>query len=397
MRLFLSYASQDRAVADSIREALAAQGHQVFFDRDSLPPGASFDDRIHDAIYRCDLFIALLSPDAVDAGSYTLNEIGMAAQLWPNASFRVLPVMLKPTSFDALPPYLKSVTVLQTDGNLAAAVVDAVHGLAALRRRRVLLKASVVIGTVAVVAIAAVLAWRHFGSSPLTGSDGAPAVLVPAGKSVLGDDENTPLREIYTNAFYIDKVEVTVARYARFLKATSSLQPPDYWDEVDAAKDADKPVIGVSWRDADSYCKWAGRRLPTAAEWERAARGADQRMYPWGNEPPDAARANSGRDEADKPYADGVAVVGAHPTGASPFGVQDLAGNVGEFVADWYSESFPHEDVRNPRGPAAGTDKVIKGGSWYDAPARLVVARDAYAGLDYRSDDTGFRCARDGG
>ncbi len=163
--------------------------------------------------------------------------------------------------------------MLQTEGNLAAAVVDAVHELAVLRRRRVLMKAGGVVVVLALAAIAGLLAWRHFGNSPLTGSDGAPAVAVPAGTAVIGDDENTPRREVYTDAFYIDQVEVTVARYARFLKATSSLQPPDYWDEVDAAKDGDKPVIGVSWDDADSYCKWAGRRLPTATEWERAARG----------------------------------------------------------------------------------------------------------------------------
>jgi formylglycine-generating enzyme required for sulfatase activity len=395
MRLFLSYASQDRAAAESIRQALAAQGHDIFFDREDLPAGASFDDRIRDAIGGCDLFVVLISPDTVDAGSYTLNEIDMAAKAWPNASRRVLPVMLRPTPFDTLPPYLKSVTVLQTEGNLAAAVVDAVHELATIQRRRSLLKIGGVVAALGIIAIAAWFFLQHRGDSKLIGSDGAPAVAIPAGSAVIGDDESTPRREIYTDAFYIDQVEVTVSRYARFLAATSALQPPDFWDEADPARDGGKPVVGVSWRDAEGYCSWAGRRLPTAAEWERAARGSDQRPYPWGNEAPDATRANSAREYQDMPYADGVLPVGERKAGASPFGVLDLAGNVSEFVADWYSESFPADDVRNPRGPAEGTDKVIKGGGWYDPAERITAARNFHAGLDYRSDDTGFRCASD--
>jgi formylglycine-generating enzyme required for sulfatase activity len=395
MRLFLSYASQDRAAAESIRQALAAQGHDIFFDREDLPAGASFDDRIRDAIVRSELFIALISPDTVDAGSYTLNEIDMAARTWPNASQRVLPVMLRATPFESIPPYLKSVTVLQTDGNLAAAVVDAVHRLSGLARRRSLLRTGGIALAAVAVAIAAWLYLRPTGDPKLEGSDGAPAVAIPAGTAVIGDDETTPLREAYTDAFYIDQVEVTVSRYARFLEATGAAQPPDYWDEVDPARDGGKPVIGVSWRDADSYCSWAGRRLPTQAEWERAARGDDRRLYPWGNEAPDATRAIFARDYEGKPYADGVDVVGGRAAGASPFGVLDMAGNASEFVADWFSDSFPRDDVRNPKGPAEGTDKVIKGGGWYDPAERINAGRSSHASLEYRSDDAGFRCARD--
>jgi formylglycine-generating enzyme required for sulfatase activity len=393
MRLFLSYASQDRAQVEPIRQALAAQGHDIFFDREDLPAGESFDDRIRDAIERSDLFIAVLSPDTVDAGSYTLNEVDMAARKWPNASGRVLSVLLRPMDLATLPAYLKSVTLLQTEGHLPAAVVDAVHRLADIRRNRVMKKTAVVAAVLVVVVVGSWFAWKHFADSPLTGRDGAPAVAIPAGNVVLGDDEYTPVRSVYLDAFYIDKFEVTVARYARFLEATGGVQPPDYWDEVDLARDGEKAVIGVTWREADSYCQWARRRLPTAAEWEYAARGTDERRYPWGKDWPTETRANSERIAADMPYEHGLAPVGSLPAGISPFGVMDMAGNAAEFVADWASESFPTDEVRNPKGPAEGTDKVIKGGGWYGRADSLLSARNMFAGMDYRGDDTGFRCA----
>jgi len=393
MKIFISYASQDRGQVEPIRQALAAQGHDIFFDREDLPPGEAFDARIRQAIERCDLFVCIVSPNTLDPGSYTLNEVDIAQKVWANPSGRVLPVLLQPVDFERIPPYLKTVTLLETEGNVPAAVADAVHRLSIARRRRTLGKAA----SIAVVFIVAALAFwalRHGDDSSVTGKDGAPAILIPAGKSTMGDGEQAPLREVYVDAFYLDKLEVTASRYARFLQATGSLQPPDYWDEVKLERDGELPVIGVTWYDADAYCRWAGKRMPSEAEWERSARSADRRMFPWGNGDPTSQRATFGKS-ATAPYQGGLTAVGRHEAGSSPFGVQDLAGNASEWVADWFADSFSRNDVRNPKGPDSGTDKVIRGGGWYDPADRLQSSRRFHAQPDQRSDDIGFRCARD--
>jgi formylglycine-generating enzyme required for sulfatase activity len=227
-----------------------------------------------------------------------------------------------------------------------------------------------------------------------TGIDGAPAVVIPAGKFPMGDDEESALRDVYLDGFYIDKFEVTVSRYARFLKTTGGLKPPDYWPEASLASAGEMPVVGIDWHDADAYCRWAGKRLPTETEWEKAARGADGRRFPWGNDEPTLARANFGKS-SDSPYEGALSPVGIHDAGNSPFGVADLAGNASEWVADWFSQSFVSGDTRNPKGPESGDGKVIKGGGWDDPPDRLTSTRRMYASPSTRSADVGFRCAID--
>ncbi len=403
MHIFLSYASQDRDKVEPVHLALTAQGrHEVFFDRASLPAGEAYDARIREAIARADLFVFFVSPDAVDAGSYTLSELAMAAQKWPHPSGRVLPVVIGETPFDALPAYLKAVTLLTPSGNLSADVADAVARIAAGHQRTLRKRAAFGAAASIALLVIAALVWQQreawFSSAPaaeITAQDGAPAMLVPAGPFVMGDDEHSPLREVHLDAFYIDKFEVTLARYAAFLKATGGVQPPDGWPR-DAATHAELPVVGVAWDDAEAYCRWAGKRLPTESEWEKAARGSDQRRYPWGNDEPTAAHA-AAMKSADNAYAGGLALVGSHPAGASGSGVHDLAGNASEWVADWFAEGFARGSVRNPKGPASGTDRVIRGGGWPDAGERLASARRWHAAPDTRASDIGFRCARDAG
>lgn len=395
MKVFLSYASQDRAIADEIHRALLDQGHDVFFDRDDLPPGEEYHARIRRAIEQSDLFVFLVSPDAIDAGSYTLNELDIAGKAIRNVSGRVLPVLLRPTPFDRLPAFVKAVTVLETSGNIPAAVADAVHRIDRDRRRGSRLKLG---GAVAVLALVAVGAWwlRAAGgpAAEITGKDGAPAVFVPAGNFVMGDNEESPRRELYLDAFYIDRFEVTTGRYAKFLAATGSSHPPEGWDDLDLARGGDLPVVGVDWNDAVAYCRWAGRRLPTESEWEKAARGNDERRYPWGNDTPMPDRANF-QNAAPEAYDGGLARVGTHEAGRSPYGVHDLTGNAAEWVADWYSESFPVAAVRNPKGPDSGEGHVIRGGGRFDPLERLTVTRRMHGNPDLRGEDIGFRCARD--
>jgi formylglycine-generating enzyme required for sulfatase activity len=292
-----------------------------------------------------------------------------------------------------VPAALKAVTFLETDGNLPAAVAVAVHRIATEWRRR-RLKRMLAAGAAVVVACAALYyGLKGQANNQLIGQDGAPAVMIPAGTIFIGDDESSPRREVFVDAFYLDKHEVTVARYGDFLKATGNVKPPEEWETADLKIHAGLPVVGVDWQDASSYCQWAGRRLPTDAEWERAARGTDERKYPWGNEPPSAEHARFAKNYQNSVYQDGVAAVGAHPKGASPLGIDDLSGNAWEWVADWYTESFPRTDRRNPKGPASGTDKVLRGGGWYDPPERLTGTKRMHAPPEHRDDSVGFRCA----
>jgi len=391
MRMFLSYASQDKETAKEIYLALRDQGHKVFFDRADLPPGEEYHNRIREAIQSSHLFIFLISPDAIDGGSYTLTELDIAEQ----TRTKLLPVMLRKTDIVNLPATIKAVTFLETDGSLPGAIAAEVHGIAAEWRWRRLKLAAAATAFIVLVSAGLFYGLKARSRTAVIGKDGAPAVLIPAGSFVMGDNETSPRREIFVDAFYMDKFEITVGRYAKFLEATGHVRPPEEWETVKIQSDGELPVVGVDWGDAASYCQWAGKRLPTDAEWEKAARGANERKYPWGNETPTPERARYGRPYENPVYKDGVARVGSYPKGMRPFGVFDLSGNVTEWVADWFSESFPINEARNPKGPESGTGRVLRGGGWYDPAERISAARRMYASSSNRADDIGFRCAAD--
>jgi formylglycine-generating enzyme required for sulfatase activity len=215
------------------------------------------------------------------------------------------------------------------------------------------------------------------------GRERADRIVVPAGPSkqgsTKGEEDERPERTVVVKAFAIDRTEVTRARYAACVSARRC-------KAVAVAADADAdpalPVTGVSWADAQAYCKFAGGRLPTEIEWEKAARGADGREYPWGDDL-DCARANWGNFDGEGPCAaknPGRPVrVGSYPTGASVYGVLDLGGNVWEWVADKYDDD-----------PAR---RVVRGGSccsYFVGPR--AANRNAWA-PEHRDADLGFRCA----
>ena len=164
MRIFLSYASEDRARIEPIRYALAEQGHDIFYDREALKPGEAFDTRIRAAIEGCDLFVCFLTPYTVDAGSYTLSELAVAERIWPRADGRVLPVILAEVPRQDIPPYLRSVTCLTPVGNVTASVSDAVHALAQAHKRRRLRKIAIwAVAILILVALASYLLVQRFG------------------------------------------------------------------------------------------------------------------------------------------------------------------------------------------------------------------------------------------
>ena len=226
--------------------------------------------------------------------------------------------------------------------------------------------------------------------------DGARLRLVGKGPFTMGTDEGyedeRPAHQVYLNAFYIDETPVTNAQWRKFTDATGSA-PPACWKDERFQGDG-CPVVGITYGDALSYARWSGRRLPTEAEWEKAARGADGRAYPWGNEEPDAGgvhRANL------KGASDGYAAtspVGAFRAGASPAGCLDMSGNVWEWTSDWYDNAYYAESPRNsPRGPDSASYRVLRGGAFH-VPARLArTTMRFYSREDYAHGFTGARMA----
>jgi formylglycine-generating enzyme required for sulfatase activity len=241
----------------------------------------------------------------------------------------------------------------------------------------------------------------------IKGKDGAPMVLVPAGEFPMGSDEGgddeKPVHRVFLDDYYIDRYEVTVEQYAKFLKARGMNEPP-MWLAMDEPHHQKRPVVNVDWLDASNYCKWAGKRLPTEAEWEKAARGTDGRVYPWGNDPPDPLRANYGKKQWNNHAA--LVPVGGLKDGKSPYGIYEMAGNVWEWVSDWYDPNYyTTSPSRNPNGPESGKYRVLRGGSWDFAPENLRSSRrdfnipssHDYDSPSYRNFNSGFRCAKNPG
>lgn len=391
MRIFLSYAWQDREQAKSVYLALRDQGHRVFFDRADLPAGDEYHNRIREAIEGASLFIFLISPQALDAESYTLTELEIAE----SKRIKLLPVMLVEIDVAKVPASLRAVTIHRSDGNIAASVAAQVYRIATgFKRTRVKWFAAALLLIVVIVA-GLFYAINLRSKQEYVGRDGAPAVLIPAGVFVMGDDDDSPRREIYVDGFYMDRYEITVSRYANFLAAIGDLNKPAEWPENNLRASGDFAVIGVDWHDADNYCRWAGKRLPTEAEWEKAARDGDGRKYPWGSDEPTSAHARFAVTQSNSVYKDGISQVGKYPNGIGPFGNFDLVGNAWEWVADWYSGSFSPTSLRNPKGPGTGTAKVLRGGGWLDPAERITATKRMYAAPEQRSEDVGFRCAAD--
>jgi formylglycine-generating enzyme required for sulfatase activity len=238
----------------------------------------------------------------------------------------------------------------------------------------------------------------------IVGKDGAPMMLIPAGEFWMGSPEGEgkederPRHQVFLDAFYMDKFEVTVSRYREFIQSTDRSKPMD-WKQVDVTTLGNLPVVGVDWNDADSYCRWAGKRLPTEAEWEKAARGADGRTYPWGNEEPTARLANFGKQGSRtvKAYEAGLVPMNSYEAGQSPYGLHHMAGNVWEWVGDWYDEHYYHRSpARNPKGPSHGMMKVFRGGSLYNDPTDVRSANRHRFPSSTQLISLGFRCAQDG-
>ncbi len=241
-------------------------------------------------------------------------------------------------------------------------------------------------------------------------------VNIPAGTFLMGSDKKVdrnaylpefPQRKVYLDAYEIDKFEVTTVQFLKFVLATNRSPLIDWQYEGGNFQEtmASHPVMHVSWFDADAYCTWAGKRLPTSAEWEKAARGEDGRIYPWGNEPAGLSRANFGRTGLSGPVRDRperlllyppIISVDKYENAVSPYGVYQMSGNVAEWTADWYDPGYYKKAPdRNPKGPDKGTQKAFRGGGWIDSTPSVRPAQRNGTDPNTKMNWLGFRCARD--
>lgn len=227
-------------------------------------------------------------------------------------------------------------------------------------------------------------------------ADGMAQVFVPAGEFRMGrgragNGAHSPEHTVYLNAFWIDKYEVSNAMYLKCIRAGVCTELVS--DNLTYQRWAyrNHPVTYVVWEQAQAYCQWAGRRLPTEAEWEKAARGTDGRLYPWGNEPPNPRLANfSGSliHEAVSIYR--------YPLGASPYGALNMSGNAREWVADWYDPAYYLvSPYFNPQGPADGEERSLRSGSYNEDWREVSVVRRYRHQPQSAGLSRGFRCAQD--
>jgi len=235
------------------------------------------------------------------------------------------------------------------------------------------------------------------GVTRIVAQDGKEMMYVPAGEFVMGSDrygDEKPRHTVYLDAFYIDRYPVTNAEYKKFVEATKH-RPPSHWQsgKIPPGRET-HPVVNVSWDDAAAYAAWAGKRLPTEAEWEKAAGWDDikreQRVYPWGDRF-DSARCNS----KESGIGDTTPVGKYSPQGDSFYGVADMAGNVWEWVNDWYDEEYYNNSPKeNPQGPASGSSRVLRGGSWVNFDYFVRASDRSWSAPDDWDGSIGFRCAR---
>ena len=231
---------------------------------------------------------------------------------------------------------------------------------------------------------------EQVSSSPLT-----EMALIPKGEFVMGSnerwDDEAPEHISSTNAFHMDLNEVTNLDYKKFVIATQQVAPY-HWPEGNFTKGKEKhPVVYVSWFDASNYCKWAGKRLPTEQEWEKAARGPDGLIYPWGNQ--------WSLDKSNHPYkhSTGTEPIGSYPQGRSPYGLNDMSGNVWEWVDSYY---LPHPGNPVTRAEYGKDKRVLKGGSWFDCLSygcglSAPTFNRSFFTPEVKNNSFGFRCAKD--
>ncbi len=439
-QVFISHAHQDADFAHRLAKDLQKHGWRAWIAPDSIRPGEKWGEAIDRGLGESGMFIAILTPASVQS-RWVKNETYVAIELESKGHLRFVPLDVERCDVPGLWSVYQRVSFLggYADGlkslladleqtgqlpaekptaspeppQLAGSADEkpATHKpalaprLAAifshLPRRRWLLIGAGAVALVTLVALVVVIAAKlpAAGSTRVSEKDGMMMVYVPAGKFPMGsvdsdaqaNDDEKPQHTIYLDAFWIDKTEVTKAEYKKCMQA-GACQAPRY-DSDFAASEATRPVEGISWQAAAAYCQWVGRQLPTEAQWEKAARGMDGRIYPWGNQ-----RATCEYAVMDDGSGNGCGTtntwpVGSKPRGASPYGALDMAGNTGEWVADWYDDKYYADSPpRNPQGPPSGQLRVYRGGLYHNDASAIRAADRGSSIPDGLDSNLGFRC-----
>ncbi|MFZ5910007.1 MAG: SUMF1/EgtB/PvdO family nonheme iron enzyme [Chloroflexota bacterium] len=482
--VFLCYASEDKPAAQVLHDKLAADGFDVWFDKEDILPGQNWDTEIRKAVQAADVVIICLTKRSVAKAGYIQKEIKIAleaAKEKPDGTIYLIPARLEacdvPDSlgdfewvdlfFDgkefekyeykrllqSLREKTKSIIenanatknrpeaeklireasrkrkVTRSRGRFAPEVVAALIGAAALVIAAIMpstiswlnsyskTATPVIISQVPqvppvpndtltpVLSSAVTSAPSVPPESTYIDSKGTEMALIPSGEFTMGRSDlkpkdqqqnEKPAHAVFLKDYYIDKYEVTNGAYKICVQAgeckapyslNSSARTKGYYSNPDYAN---FPVIFVDWFMARDYCKWRGVRLPTEAEWEKAARSTNDKHFPWGGNTIVCAFAQYGACGKD------TVEVGSHPDGISPYGVHDLSGNVWEWVSDWYQYDYyeisPRED---PQGPASGIYRVARGGAWNSESIQLWVTYRNRFYPNYNAYNLGFRCAKD--
>ncbi len=370
---FISYAHEDEEHLETLRTHLALLRRQgrirAWHDRE-ITASESWRDEIDAALERAELVLILVSPDFVASDDRWDVELGRALERRA-VGVRVVPIIVRPTDWQssalgelqALPRDARPITRWPDRDQ---AWLDVVRGLRQLLDE-------LAAGPAQAAAVPQDDEQRH--------RDGSLLVPVPAATYELGtadlDPASGPPRQVELDAYWIGKHPVTNAQYRAFLEAVPGPEPR-YWSDPRFAA-PDQPVVGITWQEADAYCRNNGLVLPPETWWEAAARGSDGRPYPWGDADPTPERAVFGDATAAPAPIDG------RPTGASPCGAHDLAGNVREWCAETWDQPARSDD--------AGAFRVVRGGAWNDSPWKLRAAWRTWAAAAERSPAVGFRVA----
>jgi len=405
--VFISYSRKDIDVAHQLAQDLEKAGFEAWWDISDLKGGDAWIRTIQAALKASKYFIVVLSPDAVES-EWVEKEYTYAIGL----GLRIIPILYKkcevPMAFAniqyidfrgkryerGLQELFEILRVLAPDEEEARPVPPPAKPRRPVNWERV----GAIAGVIAV--LIALGAWLAPNVTNLlstwlskTPTPSAPPgmVYVPAGEFIMGSDEGDsderPVHTVYLDAFHIDRTEVANAQYQACVEAGACDAPSNttYYDNSNYAQ---HPVVHVSWNDADAYCQWADKRLPNEAEWEKAARSTDRRTYPWGG--------GIDCDYAQYGECSGQTVpVGSKLKGISPYGALNMAGNVLEWVADWYDSGYYSQSPpRNPLGPGSGEFRGLRGGSWDNRPHLVRTAGRFWDNPSTRYYDVGFRCAR---